>query len=581
MSKEKNKKLLNFFSKKGFTAIALAGVVAFSPIMITGCFAGVNGTNGKSAYEIAVEYGFVGTEAEWLESLKGSNGHSSYTHIKYAESLPDEDSDILTTGTGDYVGIYTGTSANAPSSYTAYTWYKIKGETGEAGPQGEIGNTPTINFDEEGYIVINGVKSDICIFGTDIEYDFNYNSTTLLNYEFKVLQGNALGRPETNRVSLWFDYKFKAGTTFKLIGDLTTYNAGFSISRDGVEFDARTTTMAEDSGWITSATETADLNIGISSLKHHYDATTKTLTLKEDSYVRMNFKNTESSTGTNLTPSTYDWKNFVEINGKYITESKSIHIDTNEEKEQINYGMNSVAHRGYSTDAPENTLAAYRLAKEKGFDMAECDVTFTKDGVGVLLHDDTINRTSNGSGKISELTLEEARQYDFGSWKSSEYAGEQIPTFEEFIKLCKYLAIHPYIEIKAGATQENVASLVTTVTRAGMLDRVTWISFDINMITYVKNLDETARLGYLAAPITEQKITELKALKTDKNEVFFSADNTKVTEAIIERCIEEKIPLEVCTVDDVNVIENLHPYISGVTSNNQIAGKILYDKYKN
>ena len=153
MSKEKNKKLLNIFSKKGLTAIALAGVVAFSPIMLAGCSAGTNGANGKSAYEIALEDGFVGTEAEWLESLKGSNGHSSYTHIKYAESLPDEDSDILTTGTGDYVGIYTGTSANAPSSYTAYTWYKIKGE---------IGNTPTINFDEEGYIVINGFWYCLC-----------------------------------------------------------------------------------------------------------------------------------------------------------------------------------------------------------------------------------------------------------------------------------------------------------------------------------------------------------------------------------------------------------------------------------
>ena len=103
---------------------------------------------------------------------------------------------------------------------------------------------------------------------------------------------------------------------------------------------------------------------------------------------------------------------------------------------------------------------------------------------------------------------------------------------------------------------------------------------DTTMLKYVKNSDDTARLGYLAAPITEQKITEIKELRTEKNEVFFSADNTKVTEALIERCIEERIPLEVCTVDDVNVIENLHPYITGVTSNNQIAGQILFDKYK-
>ena len=63
--------------------------------------------------------------------------------------------------------------------------------------------------------------------------------------------------------------------------------------------------------------------------------------------------------------------------------------------------------------------------------------------------------------------------------------------------------------------------------------------------------------------------------------MFFSADNTKVTEALIERCIAEAIPLEVCTVDNVDTITNLHPYITGVTSNDKIAGQLLYDKYKN
>ena len=98
--------------------------------------------------------------------------------------------------------------------------------------------------------------------------------------------------------------------------------------------------------------------------------------------------------------------------------------------------IKAVAHRGYSTEAPENTLPAFRLAKENGFDYVECDVVFTSDNVPVLLHDSSIDRTSNGEGKISSLTYEEVSQYDFGSWFSEEYAGVKIPTFDEFLKLC-------------------------------------------------------------------------------------------------------------------------------------------------
>ena len=557
------------------------GVAGSSFLTDEGVPASTYGANGDVYLDTTTFNLYKKVDGAWtgLGNIKGEQGEpgnpgepgtSSYTHIKYSANEPNENADMSDIK-NDWIGIYTGTSATAPTDYNEYTWYKIKGDN------------PSITFDDEGYIVIDGVKSEICIYTQEIEHEFIYNSTTLSNYEYKVMQGNALqtsGTPMNNRVSLWFDYKFKAGTEFKLIGDLATYKAGFSVSRDGKEYDGRESpTLAEDSGWIDNATASGDLNVGTGSIKHHYDKDTKTFTLSKDSYVRINFKYANDA---NLTTSTYDWANFVEINGNYLEQSKSIHITTDDqEREVVDYGMNSVAHRGYSTIAPENTLAAYRLAKEKGFDIAECDVTFTSDGVGVLLHDDTINRTSNGTGRISEMTLEEVRQYDFGSWKSSEYIGEKIPTFEEFIHLCKYLAIHPYIEIKGGATQQNVESLVTTVTRCGMLDKVTWISFDINTLTYVKQVDETARLGYLATNVTETKITELKGLRTGKNEVFFNADNTNVTEAIIERCIEELIPLEVCTIDDINVISNLHPYISGVTSNDKIAGKILYEKYNN
>ena len=576
MAKDKNSKPFNVLSKKGLITLALAGVMVVSPFMLTGCGAGPKGDTGetgatgaqglagKSAYELALDNGFVGTETEWLNSLKGTNGTSSYTHIKYADSMPDADADILASGTGDYIGVYAGPSVTAPTNYTAYSWYKIKGEN------------PQITYDDEGYIVVDGVKTEVNIYPTEVSYPININSTTYASYEYEFKNGNALGSNVDNRISLWFDYKFKAGTQFKCVGNDSQYKMGLLISRDGVTFGS-TPNIAEDTGWINSSTETGLINKDDGPVKHPYDATTKTLTLAEDSYVRIGFALTGDG---KITTSTFAWQNYIQITGYYLKYDKIINVNGEIPSKVGNYGMNAVAHRGASTEAPENTLIAYKIAKERGFTMAECDVTFTKDGVGVLLHDDSINRTSDGTGNIRDLTLEQALQYDFGSWKSSEFAGTKIPTFDEFIRLCKYIDMHPYIEIKRGASQAEVESLVATVTRYGMLDRVTWISFEFNAIKYVKNVDDTARLGYLASPITEDMITALKTLRTGKNEVFFSADNTKVTDEIIGWCMDAKIPLEVCTVDNVDTIKNLHPYITGVTSNDKIAGQLLYDKYK-
>ena len=83
----------------------------------------------------------------------------------------------------------------------------------------------------------------------------------------------------------------------------------------------------------------------------------------------------------------------------------------------INYDLNvkAINHRGYSYEAPENTIPAYIMSKKKGFTYVEGDVSFTKDNVAVLLHDATIDRTSNGSGNITSLYYQELLQYDFGS----------------------------------------------------------------------------------------------------------------------------------------------------------------------
>lgn len=92
-----------------------------------------------------------------------------------------------------------------------------------------------------------------------------------------------------------------------------------------------------------------------------------------------------------------------------------------------------VAHRGASGDAPEHTLAAYELALTQGADGLECDVRLTADGELVCVHDRTVDRTSDGSGIVSELPLAQLREYDFGSWYGGKPA--TVLTLEELLTL--------------------------------------------------------------------------------------------------------------------------------------------------
>ena len=99
------------------------------------------------------------------------------------------------------------------------------------------------------------------------------------------------------------------------------------------------------------------------------------------------------------------------------------------------------AHKGDSVNAPENTMAAFRLACDKGFEFIELDPKFTADGVCVLIHDWTVNRTGRAKSgevlppdtRVDSLTLAELRELDFGVWFSEDFCGETIPTFEEAI----------------------------------------------------------------------------------------------------------------------------------------------------
>ncbi|MES2186550.1 MAG: glycerophosphodiester phosphodiesterase [Pseudomonadota bacterium] len=123
-----------------------------------------------------------------------------------------------------------------------------------------------------------------------------------------------------------------------------------------------------------------------------------------------------------------------------------------------------IAHRGAGKLAPENTMAAFRLGAQHGFRMFECDVKLSADGVPFLLHDTTLERTTNGRGKAGALAWGALAQLDAGSWHSRAHAGEPLATFENLARYCLRNGFYLNIEIKPSPgterlTGETVAAL--------------------------------------------------------------------------------------------------------------------------
>ncbi len=115
-----------------------------------------------------------------------------------------------------------------------------------------------------------------------------------------------------------------------------------------------------------------------------------------------------------------------------------------------------VAHRGFSAVAPENTLAAITQAIAAGADGCEFDAYRCQDGAVVLMHDATVDRTTSGQGKVTELTLAELKRLDAGQWKAPEYAGQKVPTLEEALQQLKDSGCQAVIEIKMEGISQQV-----------------------------------------------------------------------------------------------------------------------------
>jgi len=156
-----------------------------------------------------------------------------------------------------------------------------------------------------------------------------------------------------------------------------------------------------------------------------------------------------------------------------------------------------IAHRGYSARAPENTLAALDAALEAGATALEWDIQRSREGVPVVFHDDTLDRTTNGSGPVSDSSLADLSALDAGSWFAAEFSGEPIPTLAEALARVGQRAQRMYPEIKRGATAEEVDHIMRDVVDAGLLARTVFISMDWGALDQIRRESPESRLGYI------------------------------------------------------------------------------------
>lgn len=226
-----------------------------------------------------------------------------------------------------------------------------------------------------------------------------------------------------------------------------------------------------------------------------------------------------------------------------------------------------IAHRGSSDDAPENTVAASRLAWERGADAVEMDIHLTADGKLVVLHDDDTKRTTGTSGKVAAMTLEEIRALDAGSWKHPRYAGERIPLLDEILATGGENRRF-FIEIKHGV--EVFLELTTCIARANLRpEQAVIISFNIETLVESKKALPQHPALWLRACEPGAEIKEIITITRDAGLDGLNLHfKWPIDAAFVEKISAADLGLWVWTVDDANIAKDLiRAGVKGVTTN--------------
>jgi glycerophosphoryl diester phosphodiesterase len=228
-----------------------------------------------------------------------------------------------------------------------------------------------------------------------------------------------------------------------------------------------------------------------------------------------------------------------------------------------------IGHRGASAVAPENTLAAFARAMDDGADGIEFDVRLSRDGVPIVIHDETLRRTGLREEAIAGMTAKQLGKVDAGTWFNrahprrarEEFARECVPTLDQVFRLFQDRDAQLYVEMKFGADEgflltQAVAQLIK---EHKLHSRVVVVSFDLAYIAQIKQIDSAIRTGALFEPksdlttiVRKQSMIEA-AIDHRANEILLH--RSIATRGAVRMAIESDLPVVVWTVDDPKWID--------------------------
>lgn len=226
-----------------------------------------------------------------------------------------------------------------------------------------------------------------------------------------------------------------------------------------------------------------------------------------------------------------------------------------------------MAHRGWSGKAPENTMTAIRLAlAEPAIRGIEIDVQLSRDGVPVLIHDFTLERTTSGRGLVMDHTLEELRELDAGSWFNERFAGERIPTLEEVLQAVKGRCT---LNIELKATSDMYPGIAEKVLelleRHEMKQEVCITSFDHDLIRQVRELDATVETGLIVMGRPVLMLEQLEAAGAN----ILSMGYPYLTRELACEALEKGYKVIAWTIDEpshIRTVMSWHPDVQICTN---------------